>query len=1097
MTDRTMLKKFYPHFLSGYVCLLLSMCYGAAAQGQQPELKTVRGKVTDSTALALPGVSVVVKDVRGLGTSTNEQGDYSLEVPEDAVLIFSMVGFRSREVLIAGQSTVNVTLEPEESELDEIVVVGYGTKRRRDLVGAVDQIGGDVLQNRGNMNISRSLQGMMPGLNISMRDGKPSRGATLNLRGTGSIGAGGGALILIDGVEGDITTVNPDDVESISILKDASSAAVYGARGAFGVVLITTKQAAEGRPKITYSGGISSNRRLVRMEDNIVSNGLQWTDGWYNAYMQGLDLGTPPAGVNNVFKYTTEWYNELQKRDADPTLEKVRVNSLGEYEYFGNTNWFDIIYRDYNLSTEHNLGLSGGNDKVKYYLSGRYFNQEGIYNAGNENYNQYNLRAKGQIRLSPKWTLDNNTDFISRDIHQPMVLYGRQLIPRQLEHQGYPMTMERNLDGTWTETAVYTGWAGFVEGSSYQHNDKFDLRNITGLTYTAIPDELILKGEFTYLFNHSERDRVENMYDFYIGPEIRKSRQTYSSLERRSYDNKYMVVNATANYIPRFANKNHRLNLLAGLNVEEKESTTTQTYRRGLLYPSKPSFALMDGDYYVTDQWGYEWAYVGVFFRANYNFKDKYLLELSGRYDGTSKFPANQQWGFFPSASLAWRLSEEGFMQGTKGWLNDLKLRLSAGGLGNGNVDPYLYLPTMPIGRTSAIIDGALQTYTYAPGMIPESLTWEKAATYDVGLDFSLLDNRLSIVTDYYQRFTTDMYTVGPEVPQVLGATIPKGNYADLETKGWEVSVEWRDRASLGGKPFQYGFKAMLWDSRSWVTRFNNPNKLLSTHYEGKEIGEIWGYRVEGLFKDQADIDNHADQSRIVVSSSNILKPGDLKFANLDSEGEGERGEINPGSNTVDDPGDRRIIGNTTPRYQFGFNMNFSWNGFGLNAFFQGVGRRDWYPGEESAYFWGQYNRPYSYMLKIHTGDNVWTEENQNADAYWPRYRGYLATGSNRSMQQTNDRYLQNAAYVRLKNLQVDYSFSRQVCSRLGLEALRVYIAGQNLFTWSLLYKVTDSFDPEVIHAGDTDFRATRNSDGDGYGYPMLSTYTLGVNLTL
>ncbi len=1060
----------------------------SVAFGQQ--LNELGGKVTNATGEALQGVSVVVKD-KGRQASTSSDGTFSIPVSRGDVLVFSMIGFRMHEEIYQSQQRLSVVLEEVLTDLDEVIVVGYGTMRKRDLVGAVDQIGGEKLANRGNMNIARSLQGQMPGLNISLRDGKPSRGATLNLRGTGSIGAGGGALILIDGVEGDMTALNPDDVQSISILKDASSAAIYGARGAFGVVLITTKNAAVGRPKITYSGGISGHQRLVKMEDNIVDNGLQWTDGWYSAYMEGFDLGTPPAGINNVFKYSTAWYNELVKRDADPTFEKMRVNNAGEYEYFGNTNWFDVIYKNQNISTEHNISMSGGSDQVKFYLSGRYFNQGGIYNAGNEEYKQYNVRAKGQVKLTPQLILDNNTDFARKQIHQPMVMYDRQLLPRMLEHQGYPMTLVKNLDGTWTEAAVYTGWAGFLEGTSYQKNSSLDLRNTTALTYTPLKDELIFKADFTYYYIPGNRTRVENMYDFFTGPSIRKSRNTFSSLENSATANNYITANATANYLPKFNNDDHKLNLLVGWNIEERKTNNIVTYRRGLIYPSKPSFALMDGDFYTVGQSGTEWGYAGALFRANYNYKDRYLAEVSGRYDGSSKFPANQQWGFFPSASVAWRLSEEAFMQPAKSWLNDMKIRLSAGSLGNGNVDPYLYLPTMTIPRSSLIIGEGLQTYTYAPATIPESLTWEKSTTYDVGLDLTFLNNRLLFIGDYYERYTTDMFTVGPTVPAVFGAAVPRGNNADLKTKGWELSLEWKDNHVVSGKPFSYAVKGMLWDSRSWVTKFNNPTKLLSTYYEGMELGEIWGYRIEGLFRDQEEINAHVDQSRIVVSSSNILKPGDMKFSDLNGDL-----QITQGDNTVDNPGDRTVIGNELARYQFGFNTNINWNRIGISAFFQGVGKRDWYPEKESAYFWGQYNRPYSYMLQMHTGDNVWTEENQNADAYWPRYRGYLALNANRSMTVVNDRFLQNVAYVRLKSLQVDYAFSNRICSKLGMQMFRVYVSGENLFTWSPMYRITKNFDPEVIEAGDTDFRSTAGTDGDGYGYPMQNTYTLGINIT-
>jgi TonB-linked SusC/RagA family outer membrane protein len=1054
----------------------------------------VSGVVTDESEEAIPGVSIAVKGA-SMGVVTDADGKYTLTVPNrSAVLTFSYIGYQSVEEIVGDRSVINVILLENIAIMDEVVVIGYGTTKRRDLVGAVEQIGGNVLAERANMNISRSLQGMMPGLNITMSDGKPSRGASIDLRGTSSIGAGGSALILIDGVEahGDMTTVNPADIESVTILKDASSAAIYGAKGAFGVVLITTKNAEKGRPKVNYNGNVSMHRRIFT--PNLVTNGLEWTNGWYTAFM-GQE-GNAPTSINNVFKYNDEWYNELVKRNTDPTFEKVRVNANGEYEYFGNTDWLDIIYKDQTFSTEHNISVSGGGDAVNYYVSGRYFNQRGIYTAGNEDYTQYNVRAKGSIKLNRYVTIDNNMDFIRRGIHQPMVMYDRQLITRQLEHQGYPMTMPKNPDGTWTETAVYVGWAGFVEGTSYQHNKKMDLKNTTTLTVSPM-ESLILKADFSYYFNHSNRDRVENQYDYYTGPTIMKTRHTFSSLEYWSYNNEYYSSNITANYIPTFKNDDHRLNILGGWNLEHKYTKNVKAYQRGLILPEKPSFALLDDeDNYSTDQTGSEWAYVGLLYRIGYNYKDRYLLELSGRYDGSSKFPSNQQWGFFPSASVGWRLSEENFMSSTKDWLDNLKVRFSAGSLGNGNVSPFRYISTMNIARSSALINGSKQVYTYAPGNVPLSLTWETSTTYDIGLDIDILKNRLTFVGDYFWRFTTDMFTVGPDVPQVFGAASPYGNNADLKTKGWELSLQWRDQFEVANKPFHYSVKGMVWDNRSWVTKYNNVNKNLgsgqtASYYEGMEIGEIWGYHVEGLFRDQDEIDQHANQSAIRISTTNILRPGDLKFADLNQDK-----EINNGTNTVDNPGDRRIIGNTSQRYNYGVTLNANWNGIGITAFIQGVGKRDWYPHPESAYFWGQYNRPYSYMLKMHTGNNVWTEENQNYAAYWPRYRGYLAQSSNYAMRVVNDRYLQNAAYVRLKNLQIDYSFNKRVCHFLRVSDLRVSLSGDNIFTWSPMFKVTRNFDPEVINPGDTDFRSTAGSDGDGYGYPMLSTYTLGLNVT-
>jgi TonB-linked SusC/RagA family outer membrane protein len=1054
---------------------------------------TVTGVVSDAHGDPLPGAIVRLVD-GATAASTGADGRYSITVPgQTAVLSFAYMGYTTQQVAVGNRTVIDVVLQEDAREIDEVVVIGYGTARKRDLVGAVGHLDGKALVEKSAMNISRSLQGMVPGLNISMQDGKPSRGASLTLRGMGSVGAGGGALILIDGAEahGDLTTVNPADIESVSVLKDASSAAIYGAKGAFGVILITTKNPAKGKPKVNYNGSMSAHRRLF--EPDRVTNGLEWTDGFYKAYLGGK--GTAPNSINNVFKFNADWYAELVKRNADPTLEKVRVNKNGLYEYFGNTDWFDVIYKDFNLSQEHNLSVSGGDDRIKYYVSGRYFNQDGIYTAGDEDYTQYNFRAKGSLKINRQLTLDNNTDFIRRSIHQPMVMYDRQLILRQLEHQGYPMTMPKNPDGTWTETAVYTGWAGFVEGTSYQHNNKFDLKNTSTLTYTPW-EELTLKADFSYYFNRSERDRAENMYKYYTGPAVSATRNTFSSLDHASYANQYEASNVTAGYVPKFADNNHRLNLLGGINVEHKKTTNITTYRRGLLLPEKPTFNLMDGEYYTVGQSGNEWSYFGLLYRANYNYKDTYLLEVSGRYDGSSKFPSNQRWGFFPSASIGWRLSEEKFMDWSNDFLDNLKIRLSAGSLGNGSVDPFKYISMMDVKRSGVIIGDGLQTYTYAPANTPESLTWETSTTYDAGLDIDLLGNRLNLIIDYFRRYTTDMYTVGPELPAVFGASSPYGNNADMKTTGWELTLQWRDHLPLAGRPFNYFLKAMLWDDRSWITKYNNPQKNLgsghtASYYEGMEIGEIWGYHVEGLFHDQAEIDNHADQSAIRVSDANILQPGDLKYADLDNSR-----TINSGANTVDNPGDRRIIGNSSARYRFGFNLGANWNGFGVNAFIQGIGKKDWYPYQESAFFWGQYNRPYSYMLKIHTGENVYSDENGNFNAYWPRYRGYLANSANSAMRTVNDRYLQNVAYVRLKSLQIDYTFGRNVCDLLHLSELRIYVAGDNLFTWSPLFKVTRNYDPELINAGDSDFRSTAGTDGDGYGYPMQSAWTLGVSLT-
>ena len=510
----------------------------------------------------------------------------------------------------------------------------------------------------------------------------------------------------------------------------------------------------------------------------------------------------------------------------------------------------------------------------------------------------------------------------------------------------------------------------------------------------------------------------------------------------------------------------------------------------------KANFDLTKADvYYLNDYNSNSWSFVGFFGRINYNFKDKYLIEVSGRYDGSSKFPASQRWGFFPSVSIGYRLSEEKFMSCTDSWLDNAKIRLSAGSLGNGAVAPYAYTQNMSVGTSSIYIDGKQVPVTSAPSPIPNGLTWEKAATYDVGLDLDLLDNRLSFIGDWYLRKTTDMFTVGKTLPAVYGNSAPKGNYADMSTKGWELSLGWRDSFMAGGKSFSYGIKGMVWDSRSFIDKYNNETKVLTDYYEGMELGEVWGMHVLGLFANNEDVATSADQSTFFTQNrrGNKFEPGDLKFEDANNDG-----FINYGKNTVDDPGDMKVIGNTNPRFSYGINLNASWNGIGISLFFQGVGKRDWYPGINTGMFYGKYARPYS-MIPVSQIGNQWTEENPDPNAFWPKAASYLATDTKGTLSKVpNDRFLVDASYCRLKNITIEYNFPKKLLSKIHVEALRLYLSGENLFTFSPIKKWTTAFDPEVIKKGDSDLNGVYNANSkvDGTSYPMLKSFTFGLNIT-
>lgn len=546
----------------------------------------------------------------------------------------------------------------------------------------------------------------------------------------------------------------------------------------------------------------------------------------------------------------------------------------------------------------------------------------------------------------------------------------------------------------------------------------------------------------------------------------------------------YYGSNITGEYKQKFKGK-HELSALLGFNIESSSTKNTNISRDNILVESRPDFSLMDGLNYSITGGGNEWSFIGLFYRLNYVYDDRYLVEFNGRYDGSSKFPQNQRYGFFPSVSAGWRISEEEFMEGTRSWLTNLKLRGSYGALGNGNVAPYKFIESMGVGKSGMVINGVQQTYTSAPGVLPDGLTWEKSTTLNFGVDVIALQNRLSVSFDWYNRLTTDMFTQGQPLPGVFGASIPNGNYADLSTKGWELTLSWINNFDLGGRPFQYIISGSLWDNTSKITRFNNPENLLSTYYEGQKIGEIWGYETLGLFQTDEEVAKHADQSFIQNSNNKQWLAGDLKFADLNNDG-----FINQGDNTKDNPGDRKIIGNSAPRYQFGFNLGASYRGFSILAFFQGVAKRDWYFAGEAGLFWGPYNRPYGYQ-PVKMMDNIWSEE--NPDGYFPRYRGYTALNSSRSLGAPQTRYLQDASYIRLKSLTLEYTLPKKVVEKLKMENVRIFLTGQNIFTASGIFKYTDNFDPEVIENPQGGFL---NGNAQGYAYPMLKSYTAGFNIT-
>ena len=1107
---------------------------------------TVTGTVYDAaTNEPVPGAAVMVKGTT-TGDVTGASGTYSLRAPKDGILVCQFFGYKTIEVAIDGRTRVDFSLEEDATVLDATVVVGYGTLKKSQLVGSVENLDGDVIADRPNSNITRSLQGQIPGLNIIQTDGKASHSGSVYIRGNKtsyntrasatsasgsghSIGNGGSALVLIDGVEGSLGQVNPSDVETVSVLKDASSAAIYGAKAAYGVILITTKEAKDEKISVTYSGSYSINERLIKWEDNIVSDGLEWLEAFYEFYAADAAVpgasGKVPTTINTQsvamsgMTYLDSYraiaaaraegmeYNEYGVLPDDPT--GYSLGSGGQFLYYGNTNWLSYFYKRQYASQTHDISVRGSSKKVNFSLTGRYYGQDGIYKMGDESYNTYNLRAKAKVKINKWLSIDNNTSLYRSIQTQPMFTTG-SLVAHQIDQHGQPVLVPYNPDGTYALAANKTSFASFIEGNTGQDDSNLTVTTTTGINLDIVKDVLKIRGDFGYRAIRRWRERYRAPLAFYSAPGKATDYVTQESSykSRWTYDTDQIQANLVLTWTPKLG-PNHELNVVAGSNLEDYRYNRFYIQRKGMLFPAMySSYELFDGTEIKIEQNDSSYGILGFFGRANYTLLKRYIFEVSARYDGSSKFPTSQQWGFFPSASAGWRLSEEPFMEWSRTWLDNLKIRANYGSLGNGTVSPYTFLETMGINKTDIVIGGVKANYTSQPTPIPSSLTWETVTTYDLGMDMDILHSRLSFSGDIYRRNTTDLITSGPEIPAIYGSTSsPIGNYAALRTDGWELTLSWRDQFKLAGKDFQYSIKGSLWDSRTWVTKYETTTHPVNNYYEGKEIGEIWGFRTAGIFRDNEEANNWATDTMHKNGSNFRAYAGDLKFVDIDGDG-----DINYGNYTVEDPGDLTVIGNITPRYQFGLNLDFKWNGLGLSMFFQGVGKRDWYPTVETGFFYGPYNRPYSpYLTKTMTGDNYahvdystenWTVTNYDSNPYWSRRVGYSANRNLGPLTYENDHYLQNVAYVRLKNLTIDYTLPEKILKGTDISNVRFYVAMENLWTWSPMFRITDMFDPEVIGLGDSDFDSSGSSYyglsgvGEGYSYPMLRTYTFGVNLT-
>lgn len=1054
----------------------------SAGEDTSPLLFKVTGSVADQTGQSLPGVNVIEKGTTS-GTVTDVEGKYTLEVKdENAVLVFSFIGYQAQEIPVNARTVIDVTLAEDVTALDEVVVVGYGTQKKVNLTGAVNQISGDEIRDRPATNISSMLQGAIPNLNIRMASGTPGQMGSLNVRGLASINGNGEPLVLIDGIPGTLDRLSPEEVQSISVLKDAASAAIYGARGAFGVILVTTKSGGAGKTVIRYNNAFGFSTPTVSTD--FMTKGYDW--------MKLNDAAL--AHIGGYSGYTEADYAELLARRNDETEDPSRPwvtvqnrNGRDQYVYYGNYDWWNIMFTEYQPMQSHNLSLTGGNDKVSFMVNGNLKMKDGIMRIHTDKYNSKTLRTKITAKLNPWLKISNNTNFY----HSSYDYFGREgggsanFI--HINVHASPAYAPMNPDAT---PSYITGlnkydigdgiFAMMIDGKQRGRDRKYELTTTNEVTVTPFKDLNII-GNYSYSLytDPSYYRQVPAKYSLYPGVIETTPKYNVNKLSESQQFNQVHVVNLYANYVKSFSDTHH-FQLLTGYNQELHLAKKITAERMDISSETLNDLNLGTGEQTVYGG-SSEYALRGIFYRLNYDYKGKYLFETNGRYDGSSRFPKDRRWGFFPSVSAGWRASEEPFFSPLSGIITDLKLRGSVGSLGNQAVDgAYPYISTMNPGTMAYMLDGERAKYYRSPDPVSDGFTWEQVTSYNGGVDISFLKNRLSVSYDQYVRNTTGMLSEAVELPNVFGANEPLINVADLQTNGFELTIGWRDQTTLGGKTLRYHANAALSDNHAVITKIMNSTKLTYSLYEGKEVGEIWGYITDGFFETDAEAKTYpVDQvwlNKVRHDNQIPLRAGDLRWLDLDGDG-----TISDGANTVDDPGDQRVIGNSTPRYMYALNLGADWNNFDFSLFFQGLGKMDFYPGNNADRFWGPYSRPYFSFIPRDFEKDVYSETNR--DAYFPNLLAYVALNGNNELRATNNRYLQDLAYLRVKNVTLGYTLPAHLLERVHINRFRVFVSGENLFTWTKLR--TKYIDPEQMM-----------SNKDGRVYPFSKTYSFGFDIS-
>lgn len=1026
---------------------------------------SVSGNVKDEKGEALIGVSIQIKGTP-TGNITDIDGNFTLSsVPANGELVFSYMGYETQTIPVKGKSVINVVLKEDSQALDEVVVVGFGTQKKVNLTGAVASVGAEVLENKPVANVGQALQGVVPNLNVSATNASPNASPSFNVRGGTSIGLdsdgkkweikNGSPLIIVDGIQVDtdyLNMMNPSDIENISVLKDASASAIYGARATYGVMLITTKSGKnDSKATVTYNLNLQWNTPS-RIPDIL------------DAYTHQLASNQQTAMTGGTI---TPWMETLlaakKKYIDDPRPENAWIYNEGsttDMTWVANIDPYELGVRNWTPLQRHNISISGGSAKTRYYISLGYQNQEGMYKIKTDSQKRYNVNMNLNTQITEWFDIASKISFNTSNYNEPYMNSQKTNLWNAIKNEpgrniNMPIKTGPNdpIPDTYTDNIL--GWLDY--GATQQTKKTNTVFSVLP-TITICP-EFNLKAELSYRPTEYFQKRFIPVRNYVVDTWTSTSNtHTYpSSVREETRHSDFYTINAYANFNKAFGL--HNVSALAGFNQEWYQYRKTWGEAEDVISNNLPTLGMTNGAQYTGDNFEH-WAIRGAFVRANYDYAGRYLLEFSGRYDGTSRFGKNSRFQFFPSFSAGWRISEEKFMDNTRNWLDNLKIRGSWGSLGNQNVANYAYIASYGAANYISWVMNNEQLKGMNPtAIVASDLTWETASTLDFGIDFSILNNRLDATFDWYSRRTTDILMSGTKLPAVLGASVPKRNSGELRTNGWELSLKWKDKLANG---IRYDVGLVLSDYQTEVVKFTgNPNGLLDTLYDGMKMGEIWGYETVGILQEE---DFTIDENgKYILNGPNQSElagtwyPGDVRYADLDGDD-----KISKGDNTLENHGDKKIIGNSTPRFQYGITGNISWKNFDLNIFFQGIGKKDVWISENV--FWGGSGTAGNWEMY----KNSWTPERTNA-----KYPMYAGRGQNQHAQTA---YLFNGAYLRLKTLALGYTLPREWTNKAKLSTVRLSLSGYNLFE---ITQIPNLFDPDQISSS----------------YPMMRSVAFGLQV--